>query len=94
MAKVEKGNFAANGDSVIVVASRATFLVGNSSASDFGSGSVTVEAEYGDSGEFTTIYTFTEEGSTTTEEFVGGIRFKLTLTGSTSPDLDYTIAYE
>jgi len=94
MADVIKGNFAADGSSDTVVATKLTVLVGNSSATNFGGGTVTIEAEYGDSGEFTSIYSFTEEGAQTTNEFAGGARFKLTLAGATSPDLDYTIAYE
>jgi len=94
MSKVVKGNLSADGDSEIVVCTQATILVGNSSAGTFGGGTVTIEAEYGDEDKFTTIHSFTEEGSQTTNDFVSGVRLKLTLAGASSPDLDYTIAYK
>lgn len=94
MSKTIYGTFSGNGDSDVIVASQVTFLVGTSAASNFGSGTITIEAEYGDKGETTTIYSFTEEGAKTTEEFVGGARFKLTMADSTSPDCDYAITYK
>jgi hypothetical protein len=93
MAKV-KGNFAANGDSVDFDSPKITVLLGHTTGSknDFGGGTVTLYVSY-NSVDWTAVDTYTAETAFTTVEYNGGARFKLTLSGSTSPDLSYVVVY-
>lgn len=93
MATVLKGSFAANGSSSTFVAGRATFNIGTDAGTTFGGGTVSIEGSH-DGGEFTTLYTTTEEASYSTDNMVGGMVFKLVLSGSTSPALNYSVKYE
>lgn len=93
MAKTIKGNFADNGVSETVLASKFTALVGSDVANDFGGGTATIEVSH-DGVEFTTLGSLTEEGSFNSETLAGGLLVKLTLSGATSPDLNYSIKYE
>ena len=87
-----EGTFSADGSSDEIVFRKATILVGDSDGSDFGSGTVNLECTFKGSN-FTTVHSFTEEGAQTTIEFIGGIKGKLTLVGSTSPDINYQVKY-
>lgn len=93
MANRINGTFAANGSTTPVLASKFTALVGSDGGADFGSGTVTIEVSH-DGTLYTTAHSFTEEGVQTSVEYAGGVLVKLTLAGSTSPDLDYSMKYE
>lgn len=85
--------FAADGSTEEFVASAATFLIGADTATNFGGGSILIEASH-DGVNWTTQDTITEETVRVTEEYAGGLRYKLTLSGSTSPDLFVSIVYK
>lgn len=94
MAETITGNFAANGDSDEFVFDRATFLLGTVTNGNFGGGTVTFYVRHNDQLDWTADSTYTASGTKTTEEIAGGMRGKLTLSGATSPNLDYTIKYD
>jgi hypothetical protein len=52
-----------------------------------------IEASH-DGVNWTTQDTITEETVRVTEEYAGGLRYKVTLSGSTSPDLFVSIVYK
>lgn len=95
MSNLIKGTFAADGDTEVFVAKRFTILLGTTSGNDYGSGTVTLYLKQADDFDWTADSTYTTGNNVlTTIDYVGGIKAKLTLSGSTSPDLDYSIKYE
>ena len=93
MAELVNGNFAADGSTVAVKAGKFTILMGDATATNFGGGTVTAEVSH-DGVLFTTAHSFTEEGVQASVDYTGGVVIKLTLTGSTSPALNYSMKYE
>lgn len=97
MANLVQGTFSADGSTVTAVAKKFTILAGSDGGTgygtNFGGGTLNVECSH-DGTRFTTVDSFTAEGAKTSIEYVGGCVLKLTLTGSTSPDLFYSIKYE
>lgn len=93
MANIINGTFAADGSTSPVVVRRFTVLAGSDGGTNFGSGTLAVEVSH-DGVLYTTAYSFTEEGVQTSVDFTGGVLVKLTLSGSTTPDLDYSMKYE
>lgn len=94
MADLKQGNFSADGSTTALPSvSSFTVLAGSDGGSNFGGGTLTIEVSHDDQ-TYTTAYSFTEEGVQTSVDYVGGVWLKLTLSGSTTPDLDYSIKYE
>lgn len=94
MPDILRGTFVADGDSAALhPVSRFTVLAGSDGGTDFGGGTLSIEVSY-DGVLYTTAHSFTEEGVKTSNEYVPGVYLKLTLSGATSPDLDYSIKYE
>ena len=93
MAKIIKGTFTDNGSSETFLASKLTVLAGSDGGSNFGGGTLNVEVSH-DGVLFTTASALTEESTKTIVDSVGGLLCKLTLSGATSPDLDYSVKYE
>jgi len=85
--------FAADGSTEEFVASAATFLIGEDTATNFGSGFILIEASH-DGVNWTTQETITEKTVIVTEEHAGEIRYKLTLSNATDPDLFVSIVYQ
>lgn len=95
MAKTITGTFSADGDSEEFVATRFTIHLGTDSAEDFGSGTVELKSKRDDQLDWTTdSTTYTATDIIKQDADLLGAKFKLTLTGSTSPDIDYSITYE
>ena len=93
MTKIITGNFAADGSSEEFLATKLTYCAGDTTATDFGGGTLTLEVSQ--TGEnFTTDNAITAEGVYTSIDYAGGMKCKLTLAGATSPDLNYSIKYE
>lgn len=88
------GNFAADGSSADIKTSKFTILLGHTTDTDnnFGGGTVTLYVSH-DGVNFTADSTYTAEDVITSVEYVSGVVMRLTLAGSTSPDLDYSISY-
>lgn len=95
MTDVLTGNFSANGDSETFVARKFTVLLGTDTNKTFGGGTVSVKYKQNDQLDWTTDDTTYADATTfTSEEFVGGLKCKLTLSGATTPNIDYSIRYE
>lgn len=95
MSRIIQGTFSADGDSVDFVANKFTALIGNDSAEDFGSGTVQIKYKQDDQLDWTTDPTsYNATATVTSDDFLLGVRVKLTMTGSTNPDVDYSIKYE
>lgn len=93
MAKRINGTLAANGETDAVLASKFTVLAGSDGGTNFGGGTLSVEVSH-DGETYTTDTAITEEGAFTSIAYTGGVLVKLVLTGSTTPDLDYSMKYE
>lgn len=93
MAKIIKGTFTDNGSSETFLASKLTVLAGSDGGADFGGGTLNVEVSH-DGTLFTTAASLTEESTKTIVDSVGGLLYKMTLSGATTPDLDYSVKYE
>ena len=94
MSESIQGNFAADGDSTEFVAKQFTVLLGTDTNEDFGGGTVEVKYKQIDQLDWTTDETtYIATAAFTSIEFVSGMQCKLTLTGATSPNLDYSIVY-
>jgi hypothetical protein len=91
----EIANFDADGDSIVFKAKSFIISVGDSGAQDYGSGTVTLYTRILDDtwkpvpdGTFTTGVNIK-----TSSAGLPAAEYKLTLFGSTDPDLNYTINY-
>lgn len=95
MATLIKGNFSEDGDSEVFVASRFTFCIGSDSGEDYGGGTATIYIKHAEDLGWTEAESYTTGSSVATSvDYVGGVIVKLNLSGSTSPDLDYSVKYE
>lgn len=94
MSELITGNFSANGDSEEFVASSFTLLLGTDTNEAFGSGTVEIKYKQNDQLDWSTDPdTYTASTVKTSESYVGGLKCKITLTGATSPNIDYSIRY-
>lgn len=84
------GNFDANGNSEEFVATGVDIVIGNESSTF--SGTVKVQSKINDQAGWTTDSSYTEQGVFTTLN-QHGLKFRLNLSGATSPDIDYAIQY-
>ena len=95
MATIITGNFGANGDSEEFVASNFVIHLGTDTNSTFGGGTVTIKSKRNDQLDWTSdSTTYTSMDIIKPNSDFMGAKFKLTLSGSTSPNLDYSITYE
>lgn len=95
MADIITGTFSADGDSVEFIARRFVVYLGTDSAEDFGGGTVEFKSKVHDAFDYTTdATTYTATDIIKQDNGLIGAKFKLTLTGATSPDIDYSILYE
>lgn len=85
------GNFDANGNSDTFVATGVDIVIGNDS-SDFGGGTVKIQVKLNDQADWTTDSEYTAQGVYTTLN-QHGLKFRLNLSGATSPDIDYAVQY-
>lgn len=94
MAKSFTKTFTADGSTQEFVCDSFTFMMGNDTASNFGGGTITVELSH-DGENFTTDATsYTAGDIITTAPYTGGVVAKITLSGSTSPNLPISVKYE
>lgn len=84
--------FTADGDSEVIVVKKGTFYIGTTGGTNFGGGTLTIEASVDSGHSYTTVDSFTAE-ETATHEFEKGAMVKLTLSGATSPSLETRVAY-
>lgn len=85
------GTFSGNdSSSSILVQEHAIVMVGSENGQDFGSGTVTVEFRGTDSEWYASATSFTTVGVVTIKPGLP-VELRITLTGATSPDLDYVI---
>lgn len=92
MTQLLKQTLTADGSTADFKASGVTFLLGDDDGANFGGGTLAIEVSH-DGVNFTTDSTYTEEGVYSTNNYVGGLVYKLVLSGSTSPDLNVSIVY-
>lgn len=85
------GNFDDNGNSEEFSATKVDIVIGNES-STFGGGTVKIQSKINDQVDWTTDSSYTDQGVYTTLN-QGGLKFRLNLSGATSPDIDYAIQY-
>ena len=94
MGQLTSGNFSANGSSDVIVASSFTLLLGNETNNSFGGGTVSILVKQDGKNDWTTDSTYTTGTVKSSIDFVGGLQVKLSMAGSTTPNLDYTIIHE
>lgn len=87
------GNFGADGNSEEFVASNITFCLGTDTNANFGGGAVSLKVKQDDQLDWTVDSTLTA-GVSTTIAYTGGLKCKIEMSGSTSPNIDYSIKYE
>ena len=90
-----KFNFSANGDSPEFVARKFVIHLGTDTNEAFGGGTVEVKSKGNDQLDWTTdATTYTATDIIKQDADFMGSKFKITLTGATSPNIDYSITYE
>ena len=89
------GNFSADGSSEEFVADRFLILLGTDTNANFGGGTVSVKLKKNDQLDWTAdSKTYTSMDAIKQDGDFMGAKIKLQLSGSTSPNLDYTITYD
>lgn len=95
MGSLITGNFSADGDSEEFVATKFLITLGTDTNDNFNNGTVELKVKLNDQLDWTTdSTTFTSADVFKQDGYLTGARFKLTMTGSTSPNVDYAIKYE
>ena len=84
------GTLTANGNSEEFVASNVDFVIGDDSSTF--NGTVKIQVKMNSQNDWTTVKELTEAGSHTNVNHFG-LRFRLNLSGSTSPVINYAIKY-